>query len=70
MKRLFRCLMAMSFLAISSATFSQPGYARQEQQNEKKDEMKKDAANSTPGSQDSGPRPTFRYSRMQRAQGL
>src|SRR5207245_11369597 len=42
MKKLFRCLMAMSFLGISSATFSQPGYARQEQQNEKKDEMKKD----------------------------
>ena len=42
MKKLFRCLMAMSFLAISPAAFSQPGYARQEQQDQKKDEMKKD----------------------------
>jgi pentapeptide MXKDX repeat protein len=44
MKKLLRCLMAMSFLAISSAAISQPSYARQEQQQDqmKKDEMKKD----------------------------
>src|SRR5713101_9221084 len=42
MKRLFRCLMAMSFLAISSAALSQSGYARQEQQGQQQDQMKKD----------------------------
>ena len=42
MKKLFRCLMAMSFLTISSAGFSQPRYARQDQQGQQEDQMKKD----------------------------